>query len=260
MKKLIVSIAVIFIFASISFAQESNTSVKTSAKNKTSVSKQDKSVNLESGTQLTGELQKTVDVRKAKVGDEVVLKTTKAIKENGKTVLAKGTRLIGRVTDVQQKTKGNVMSSIGIVFEKMENGSLVSPLTATITSITQSTTNVSANNDSIFADSQTSSSTSARTSGSNSDGGLIGGVTNTVGSVVNTTTNTAGKVVNTTTDTLGKTTKSVGSTVSNIRITQAGSASVGGGSTLWLEGDNLKLEKGTVFRLSLNESITIGDN
>ncbi len=254
MRKLIVSIAAIFVCATIAFAQESNASVKTKAKNKTTVSKQDNSANLESGTELTGELQNSLDVRNAKVGDEVVLKTTKAIKENGRTVLAKGTHLIGRVTDVQQKTKSNLMSSISIVFEKMESGSLIAPLSATITSINQSRTNVSANDDSIFAGSQTSSSTSERTSGSNSGGGgLISGVTNTVGNVVNSTTNTVGGVMNTTT-------KTAGSTVSNIRVTQSGSVSAGGGSTLWLEGNNLKIEKGTVFRLSLTESITIEDN
>ena len=38
---------------------------------------------LESGTSLDAKLLSTLDVKKSKVGDEVVLKTTKSIKQNG---------------------------------------------------------------------------------------------------------------------------------------------------------------------------------
>ena len=261
MKKLIVSTIAIFALVTFAFAQEQKTRASAEANSKTSVSKQDKSINLESGTQLMGELQSAIDVRKAKQGDQVVLKTTKAIKENGKVVLEKGTRLVGHVADVQQKTKSNAMSSVSIVFDRLENGSLSAPIKATITSITQATANASANNDSIMSDTETRSSTSARTSNSSSSGGgLLGGVTNTVGSVANTTTNMVGGVVNTTGETVGNTTKSLGNTVGNIRVSQSADASATGGSTLSLNGRNLKLEKGTVFRLALSESTKIGNN
>lgn len=250
-------------FVSISIAQEGEqkTSANVRASNNTSANKSDKSINLSSGTELTGELQNAIDVRKAKVGDKVVLKTTKAIKENGKTVLAKGSRLVGHVSEVKQKTKENAQSRVGIVFDRLENGSLTAPIQATITSITQAQTSANANNDSIMSDTSAISTTSARTSGggsTSSGGGLLGGVTNTVGGVVGTTTNTVGGVVNTTGETLGNTTRTVGNTVSGIRISQSSSANAEGGSTLSLNGGNLKLEKGTVFRLSLSEATKIG--
>lgn len=255
MRKVLLCVVAIFVCASLSFAQEQKTGVKTRANSDTSVSKGDKTINLQSGTEIFGELQNSLDVRKAKVGDEVVLKTTKAIKENGKTVLEKGTRLIGHVSSVQQKTKDSAQSSVGIVFDKLQNGSLVAPLQATITSVTRATSQTSVGNDSIMSD--TSASSSTRTSSSGSGGGLLGGVTNTVGNVVGTTTNTVGSVTNTTGETLGNTTKTVGNTLGGIQISQSANASAEGGSMLSLNGGNLKLEKGTVFRLSLSEAVKI---
>jgi len=59
------------------------------------------------------------------VGDEVVLKTTQAIKSEGRTVVGRGARLIGHVTEVEQKTKANGQSRIGLIFDRLEKGSLV---------------------------------------------------------------------------------------------------------------------------------------
>ena len=64
-----------------------------------------KSINIESGIRLAAELQNTIDVRKARVGDEVLLKTTKPIKAEGRTVVAKGACLLGHVTEVAQTSK-----------------------------------------------------------------------------------------------------------------------------------------------------------
>src|SRR5687768_9099858 len=56
-------------------------------------------------TAVQAQLQKSIDVKNAQVGDEVVLRTTRSIKENGETIIPKGTSLIGRVTEVQKRTK-----------------------------------------------------------------------------------------------------------------------------------------------------------
>src|SRR5437016_6092156 len=56
-----------------------------------------RNVEIASGTRLAAQLQNTLDARKAHVGDQVVLKTTEAIKQNGHTVVNKGARLIGHV-------------------------------------------------------------------------------------------------------------------------------------------------------------------
>ncbi|HYX42567.1 MAG TPA: hypothetical protein VE821_12755, partial [Pyrinomonadaceae bacterium] len=197
-----------------------------------------------------------LDVRHAHVGDQVVLKTTEAIKQNGHTVVNKGARLIGRVTEVQQRTQGNAESRIGLVFDRLESGSLTTPISASITSITQASTHTSAANDELMNDTSASSTTTS--GGSSGGGGLLGGVGSTVGGV----TNTVGGVVNTTTQATGQvvsgTTSAVGHTVNGLHISQTGSASAEGGSTLSLTGGNLRLEKNTTFNLTLNESATVG--
>jgi hypothetical protein len=52
----------------------------------------------------------------------------------------------------------------------------------------------------------------------------------------------------------------VGGTLGGIRISEATSGTVEGGSTLSLTGNNLRLEKNTTFRLVLNQSASAGDN
>src|SRR5688572_11008458 len=70
------------------------------------------SVEIASGTNITAELQKSLDVDKTRVGDEVVLKTKSSIRQNGHVAVPKGSTLIGRVTEVQKRTKENALSRI----------------------------------------------------------------------------------------------------------------------------------------------------
>lgn len=210
---------------------------------------------LESGTSLEAKLISTLDVKKSEVGDEVVLKTTKSIKQSGEVIVPKGTRLIGRITEVQRKTKEDKTSKISMVFEKLQNKNLTAPLSATIVSIANARGTARAG-DLFGADAAGSSRTSGRASGGNSGGGgLLGGATGTVGGVLNTTTNTVGNVANTATGTVGGTTRTLGRTINGIQITQSASASAEGSSTLSAENKNLRLQKGTHFRLQLNESV-----
>lgn len=262
MNRYILAIALLILTSGASFAQE--TSGSASATSTTSSSVSGKAINLQSGTQVTAQLQNTLDVRKARVGDQVVLKTTEAIKANGRTVVQKGARLIGRVTEVSRKTRAGGESSIGLVFEQLESGSLDTPIRATITSITQAATRARVNEDGLNSDTRARSTSTARASSSSSsrsgNGGLLGGVGGAAGGVLNTTTQTAGDVVGGTTGAVGGTVNDVTKSVGGIRITQSTNASVEGGSTLALTGDNLRLEKGTSFGLRLNQATSIGND
>lgn len=233
--------------------------------------KSGKSLEIVSGTRLAGELQSTVDVRRAKVGDQVVLKTTRAIKSGGHTVVGKGAKLIGHVTEVTQKSKGSGDSSIGLVFDRLEQGSLTFPITATISSITRTSTNASSGDDDLFAnDSATSSHASTRSSVNSGNGSsLLGGVTSTTGAVLSTTTTAAGNAVGSTTSaagsTIGATTSgvnesaaAVGRSLGRIQISESSNTSVAGGAVLSLRGENLRLEKGTNFNLVLKQSASAG--
>src|SRR5438477_207706 len=62
---------------------------------------------LGAGTALNTQLSQTVDSKKAKAGDAVTAHTTDAVKAEGKTVLPKGTKLVGHVTRASARAKGD---------------------------------------------------------------------------------------------------------------------------------------------------------
>ena len=272
MKKIILALSLAIGMAGLALGQNSTTRSRTTASNDTSVAKQGRQVNLQSGTQIAAQLENSLDARHAKPGDRVVLKTVSAVKQNGETIVPKGARLIGHVTEVQQQSKSNGESRLGVVYDQLRTGSTETPITATIVSITQARTQARANNDLFESDTMSRSSTSSRTTSSGGgSGGLLGGVGNTVGGAVNTTTSTVGNVAGSTTNavgsTVGATTSTVGSTTGNLsgslrglQITQSTSASAEGGSTLSLTGRNLHLDSGATFNLAVSNSASAGNN
>lgn len=205
-------------------------------------------VMLASGTSIDAQLQKTLDVKNAKIGDQVVLKTTQSIKQSGQVIVPKGSNLIGRVTEVQRRTKENAQTRIGMVFDRIQGRELSMPLSATVVSITNAAAGVSAG-DSMMTDVSGSSQSTASASRSGSSGGLLGGVTNTVGGLVNTTSQTVGSVTNTAGQTVGSTTNTVGRTLSGIQISTEASGSANSSTTLSSPNKNLRVEKGATFHL-----------
>jgi hypothetical protein len=249
--------------AGVSFAQtQTGTRAGASAEHSTSVNRQ---LDVASGTRLTGELQNTLDVSRASVGDRVVLKTTEAVKQNGQTILKKGAQLVGRVADVQRRAKGSAGSAVTVVFDTLQSGSLSTPIAVTINSVTQGAARANASGDDLGAESGAGARTSARESSggstsSGSGGGLLGGATGAVGNTVGGVTSAAGDVVGSTTETVGGVARGAGSALGRIQITRSAGLSAEGGSTLSLAAGNLRLEKGATFRLTVSESARVGGN
>jgi hypothetical protein len=271
MRKLLLAISITVAVAGLALAQKAETRGTATANSDNSVRKQGRQIDLQSGTQIAAQLENTLDAKRAKPGDRVALKTVQAVKQNGKTVIPKGAQLIGHVTDVQQQSKANAESSIGVVIDRLRTGSTETPIAASILSITQARSSARASNNDLFeSDTMAQSSTSARSSSSSqrgSGGGLLGGVGNTVGGVVNTTTSTVGSTTNAVGNTVGSTTSAAANTTGNLtgslrglQITQSTDASVQGGSTLSLTGRNLRLESGTTFNLAVSSSTSAGTN
>ena len=264
MKKLFFATGLIVAVAFTGLAQKTKTQANTNANSEASAQAKGRQINLQSATQIAAQLQGTLDARHAKVGDRVVLKTTEAVKENGQVIIPKGAELIGHVTTVQQQTKSSAESHIGLVFDQLRSGSSQVPITASILSITQARSRAQTNNADLETETMARSSTGARSS-SGGNGGLLGGVSNTVGGVVNTTTSTVGNVAGDATNavggTVGSTTSTAGSltgSLGNLQITQSTDASAQGGSTLSLTGQNLRLESGATFKLSVSSSANAG--
>ncbi len=259
MKRTLIAVLLVIICTGIAVAQQERTSVAETGNTKASAADNGKSLNIQSGTQLAAQLENSLDLKKAKPGDRVVLKTTQAIKENGQTVVNKGAKLVGHVTEVQRSAQARGESTIGLAFDRIESGSLTTPISATITSVTQARTAAALDDGGLGGDTQARSTGSARGSAqSSSNGGLLGGLGNTVGGVVNSTTDTLGGVTAATGDAVGRTAGGVTRTAGAIRISDATSASAEGGSTLSLTGDNLRVEKGTTFLLRLDQAGSVG--
>src|SRR5215472_9748316 len=92
------------------------------------------SASLAGGTPINAELKSSIDSKKAKSGDTVTAQTTQAVKSRDeRTILPKGTKLIGHVTQASARSKGDGESALGISFDKaiLKGGEEV-PLNATI--------------------------------------------------------------------------------------------------------------------------------
>lgn len=146
---------------------------------------------LASGTAFNAALSSPVDSKKSKPGDAVTARTTEAAKAEGKTVIPKGSKLIGHVTQASARANGESQSALGIVFDKaiLKNGEEI-PLNVALRAIASSQSNISA----AGADMDAMGGMGASAAGSSAAGGrgALGGVTSTVGGAVGTVTNTGG--------------------------------------------------------------------
>src|SRR5947209_12046604 len=76
-------------------------------------------VRLENGSILYAELTKTVDAKKAKLGDPVKAVLVSDVLAHGKIVLRHDSKLLGHVTEAQVHSKESPESRLGIVFDKV---------------------------------------------------------------------------------------------------------------------------------------------
>jgi hypothetical protein len=76
------------------------------------------SLKIAPGSVIPVKLSKTVDAKKAKTGDEVVATVTQDMKTNsGDVLVPKDTKVMGHVTEVQARNKEQKQSELGIAFD-----------------------------------------------------------------------------------------------------------------------------------------------
>ena len=76
------------------------------------------SLKIAPGSVIPVQLTKTVDAKKAKTGDEVVATVTQDMKANsGDVLVPKDTKIIGHVTEAQARNKEQKQSELGIAFD-----------------------------------------------------------------------------------------------------------------------------------------------
>jgi hypothetical protein len=200
---------------------------------------------------MKAELTRPVDVRKNKVGDEVVARTTQDVKSGGQVVIPKGSKLIGHVTQAQARAKGGSESSLGIVFDRAisRKGGQEIPVHAVIQALASGQAQTAAAMDDM--DMMASGSGMAtgqaqagpvpgRMAPASAGGGLVGGVGSTVNSTAGGATNAVGNVggaaggaVNSTVNT------GVGAAGSAAGLNSAGQLTSASSGVIGLKGLNL---------------------
>jgi len=142
---------------------------------------------LGAGTAFNAALSSPIDSKKCKPGDAVNAHTTEAVKSEGRTVIPKGAKVVGHVTQASARAKGESESALGIVFDKaiLKNGEEI-PLSVGIQAIAAAQSGASAAGSDMDA-----MGASAAGSGMAGGRGALGGVTSAAGGAVGTVTNTA---------------------------------------------------------------------
>jgi hypothetical protein len=149
---------------------------------------------LANGSTFNAALNAPVDSKKAKPGDPVTAHTTEPKKcDDGKTVMPKGTKLMGHVTQASARGNGESESALGIVFDKaiLKNGQEI-PLNAGIQALASGQSAASTAGPDL--DTFGSAGGSAAGSGVAGGRGALGGVGSTAGGAAGAVTNTAANV------------------------------------------------------------------
>ncbi len=172
------------------------------------------SASISSGTNIDATLASSLDAKRSKAGDQVEARAAQDVKQDGKVVLKKGTRIVGHVTQAQARASGQAQSQIGILFDHavLKNGQEV-PFNASIQALAaaQSATEASAGADNITA---TGGGMGAAQGSARGSGGLAGGVASTAGATAGAATgtvmNTSSSLPSTAGGTLNTATRSTG--------------------------------------------------
>ena len=228
-------------------------------------------------TNVSAELTKSIDTRHAKVGDAVEARTTSAATLADGTKLPRGTRLLGKVTQVQAKSKADNASHLAFMLDRAvlrHNRNVpVHVMLTSVTAMTAMTAMTSGDDDLSAASAGAVGGGSAMASPRPvSAGGVVGGVGSAAGGLaggaVNTLGNTAGAVRSGAGSMMNGTSAAVG-TVANLGghgavdhapvanlpgVTLSSSANASSSGSLDASGRNIDLMSGTKMTMAISAS------
>jgi hypothetical protein len=173
---------------------------------------------LAAGTALNAQLSQPVDSKKAKAGDPVTAQTTESVKSEGKTVLPKGTKLVGHIARATARSKGDAESALAVQFDRaILKGGREIPLQASIQALAAAQTVAAIGSDDM--QSQGGAGGGAGGSGVASGRGVLGGTGAMVGGAASGAASTVPRTVVGATDGVGST---VGATANSVGRTGTG--------------------------------------
>jgi hypothetical protein len=173
-------------------ADKEGANVSTSGDGASSAKTDHASAAVGQGTELNATLSKSVDARNAKPGDEITATANEDVKSDGRVLIKRGSKLVGRVTTARalgtekKAAEGSTSSQLGIVFDRavLKNGTTV-PLSATVQALAAAESSASAGMSDANAGiaGAGSAAGSARSSGGGLVGGVAGGASGAIGGV-----------------------------------------------------------------------------
>jgi hypothetical protein len=192
---------------------------------------------------------KSIDAKKVKAGDEVDAKVTTDLKSgNGDVVVPKDTKVVGRVTEAQARSKEQKESQLGLTFDHavMKNGGDVTLPMSVQAIISQSYLSGGSNGES-----------GGQTASAPNSGGLPAG--NSGRTTAGTPQASAPPASSTSTDTPSATSarQPISGTTQGVLgfpdLKLSATADITQGSVVSSEKNNVKLESGTLMLLRVNQ-------
>lgn len=205
------------------------------------------------GSVIPVQLSKTVDAKKAKTGDEVVATVTQDMKTNsGDVLVPKDTKVIGHVTEAQARNKQQKESELGIAFDHavIKGDQMQLPMSIQAVIAPPSSDNANAGGPEQPPSGAAGNSSTAPMGGASRAAGMGGTNSgaqsnNPQGGGEPSEAPTSGRPPIT-----GNTQGVIG--LSDVKL-ESGSQSSQQGSVLTSEKNNVKIEKGTMLLLKVNQ-------
>lgn len=216
---------------------------------------------LNSGSSVHATLEKPVDARKNKPGDQIAAKTSEDVESAGKVIIPRGSKIVGHVTEVKTRGKGQAESVVGVVFDHavLKDGGQV-PLSLAVQAVGSGATAAQVEDDSLMSSGNAATSGSVSGAGSGmtrTGGGLVGGVRSTTGGLVNTAGNVGGAAVSTATGVGAGASSSLNSNSQGVvglrDLSLASSASNSNSGTFTSKNSNVHLDSGTQMILRVQK-------
>lgn len=213
-------------------------------------------VTVDAGSQIQAETVSNLDLKKAKPGDSFKMKTTRAVKRDGKEIISKGSTITAHL---EQITRADNTMTGTIVFDRIEDRKTraTASLSAVVTAVVRSARVEPEMTTDTMAPPPPPRRQQRQSAGG---GGLVGGVVDTVGGVTGQVSSTVDSTVRGATgvDTGGrKTGNSVGLVPGTIQIVTEATGTATSGSTLALSDRSPRIESGTKFMLETTSALTL---
>lgn len=204
------------------------------------------------GTKISAQLEGAVDAKSAKPGDEVTARVTQNVKQDGKVVVHKGDRLVGRVNKVEAAQGAQQGSNMDLTFDRLVSGGSTTQLNTVVSALVSPRSGAGEESQGDELPTMGSSPLPMGGGGGRGGGGLLGGATSGVGSAVGAVGSTTGSVGSTVTGATQSTVTSatragIATPTKMIHIDSSALAEnqTGLTSTLSTKQGGLRLESGT---------------